>query len=117
MGVADVTQAQLAREQWERYKSQFLPMLEGLSSDLQTGVKLEESLALIPEQVEQSFESQAETLAAQKQRMGIDSTQSDSMKTQTDIEKAKALSGSENLLRQSYTDMKKQAILGAGGGL
>lgn len=117
MGVADVTQAQLAREQWERYKSQFLPMLEGLSKDLQTGERLEDSLELVPEQVERSFEGQAQTLAAQKARMGLDSAPSESMKTQTNIEKAKAQSGSENLLRQSYTDMKKQAILGAGGGL
>ncbi|CAL9956319.1 hypothetical protein VPHD85_0017 [Vibrio phage D85] len=117
MGVADVTQAQLAREQWERYKSQFVPMLENLSGDLQSGVRLEESLALVPEQVQRSFEGQAQTLAAQKERMGIDSSQSESMKNQTGIEMAKAQSGSENLLRQSYTDMKKQAILGAGGGL
>lgn len=117
MGIADVTQAQLAREQWERYKSAFLPMLEGLSEDLLTDARLEESLALVPEQVESSFEGQQQSLAAQKERMGIDSAQSQAAKTQTDIEKAKALSGSENLLRQSYTDMKKQTILGAGGGL
>lgn len=117
MGVADVTQAKLAREQWARYKSQFLPMLENLSGDLQTGVRLEESLALVPDQVAGAFEGQQQSLAAQKERMGIDSSQSQSTKTQAGIEKAKALSGSENLLRQSYTDMKKKAILGAGGGV
>ncbi|AUR95292.1 hypothetical protein NVP1205O_17 [Vibrio phage 1.205.O._10N.222.51.A7] len=117
MGVADVTQAQLAREQWDRYKSAFLPMLENLSGDLQSGARLEESLSLVPEQVEGAFAGQQQSLAAQKDRMGIDSSQSQSAQTQTDIEKAKALSGSENLLRQSYTDMKKQAILGAGGGV
>lgn len=117
MGIADVTQAQLARDQWDRYKSSFLPMLENLSQDLLTDERLKESLDLIPGQVENAFAGQQQSLAAQKQRMGIESAQSESSKTQTGIEKAKAQSGSENLLRQSYTDMKKQAILGAGGGL
>lgn len=117
MGIADVTQAQLAREQWDRYKTVFQPMLENLSQDLLTDERLKEQLSIVPGEVAQGFELQQETLAAQQERMGLSGEISKSAQTQTDIEKAKAQSGSQNLLRQAYTDMKNQAILGAGGGL
>lgn len=117
MGIADVTQAQLAREQWNRYKQQFLPMLQGLSEDLLTDARLTEMLEQTPGAIEQSYEKQAESLAAQRSRMGIDTELSQTAKTQTDISKAKSQAGAENLLRQSYEDMKNQAILGSSGSL
>jgi ABC-type phosphate transport system auxiliary subunit len=117
MGIADVTQAQLAREQWERYKSAFLPMLENLSQDLMTNERLKEQLEIMPEQVDQSFAQQQSSLASQRERMGLSGDMTQAAQTQTDIEKAKAQSSSQNLLRQSYSDMKDKAILGAGGGI
>lgn len=119
MGTADVTQAQLSRDMWARYQEKFLPMMTGLSKDLMSDARLKETLAEIPGATEQAFQSQADTLAAQRERMGIDSSLSQSAQTKTDIAKATSQAGAENLLRQGYRDLKQQAILGgtAAGGV
>ena len=83
MGIADITSAKLAREQWDRYRQSYLPILEGLSNDLMTQERLKESLALVPEQVESSFSLQRANQTAQMERMGVDPTQSATAETRS----------------------------------
>lgn len=117
MGIADITSAKLAREQWDRYRQSYLPILEGLSNDLMTQERLKESLALVPEQVESSFSLQRANQTAQMERMGVDPTQSATAETKTGIAKAKAQSSAENELRTFNKDLREKAILGATGSM
>lgn len=112
MGIADVTQAQLAREQWDRYKQSYVPMLEAMSQDLLTGESLKQSLALVPEQTNQAFDLQKANQQMSMQRMGL-SGESESAQRQTDIAKASSQAAAENELRNFYTDLKSQTILGS----
>lgn len=117
MGIADLTQAGLAREMWARYRDIYSPMLQNMSQELLSGERLRESLAQVPEQTERSFDLQQANQQMQMQRMGVDASQSESSKRQTDIAKATSQAGAENELRTFYGDMKKQAILGAGSSM
>jgi len=112
MSVADLTQAQLAREQWNRYRQSFAPILESMSKDLLSGESLKQSLALVPEQTSQAFDLQKANQEMSMQRMGL-SGESESAKRQTDLAKASSQAGAENELRNFYTDLKSQAILGS----
>lgn len=117
MGIADITQAQMSREMWERYKSAYLPILKDLSSGLLNDERLTESLGTVGQQVEQSFEQQDASRKARMQRMGVGESESLSSMRQSEVAKAKAMAGGENSLRDFYKDMKQNAILGAGGSL
>lgn len=117
MSIADITQAGLAREQWERYKQSYLPILEGLSTDILSGRRLNESLAQVPGQVESSFNLQQANQLSQMERMGVGTGISQSAKTQTDLSKAKALASSKNELRDFNKDLKEKVILGASGSM
>ena len=112
MSVADLTQAKLAREQWERYRQYYAPMLEAMSQDLLSGESLKQSLSLVPEQTSQAFDLQKANQQMSMQRMGL-SGESASAQRQTDIAKASSQAGAENELRNFYTDLKSQAILGS----
>ncbi len=116
MGIADLTQAQLAREQWERYRQSYAPILEGMSKDLLTGESLRKSLSLVPEQTSQAFDLQAANQQSRMERMGL-SGESESAQRQTGISKALSQAGAENELRNFYTDLKSQAVLGSSGSL
>lgn len=116
MGIADLTQAQLAREQWNRYRQSYAPILESMTKDLLTGESLKQSLALVPEQTNQAFDLQKANQQMSMQRMGL-SGESESAQRQTDIAKASSQAGAENELRNFYTDLKSQAILGSSGSM
>lgn len=117
MGIADITQAGLARDMWERYRSVYAPMLQDLSRDLMTGERLKESLAQVPEQTSRAFDLQKANQQMQMQRMGVDTEQSEAAQRQTDIAKASSQAGAENELRTFYEDLRKQAVLGAGSSM
>lgn len=117
MSIADLSQAKLARSMWDRYKQSYLPMLENLTSDLQSGKRLEESLALVPEQTESAFNLQQANQQSQLERIGVDATQSQSAQRQTDLSKAKAQVGAENELRLFNRDLREKAVLGASGSM
>lgn len=116
MSVADLTQAKLAREQWERYRQSYAPILESMSKDLLSGESLKQSLALVPEQTSQAFDLQKANQQMSMQRMGL-SGESESAQRQTDLAKASSQAGAENELRNFYTDLKSQAILGSSGSM
>lgn len=113
MSIADLTQAKLARQQWDRYKQSYLPMLEGLTQDLRTGARLKESLAQVPEQTESAFNLQQANQTARMERMGVDTGQSETAQTQTGLSKAKAQAGAENELRLFSKDLREKAVMGA----
>lgn len=117
MSIADISQAKLARSMWDRYKESFQPILEGLTSDLTSGARLEESLALVPEQTESAFNLQQANQAAQMERLGVDPSMSQTAQTQTGLSKARAQAGAENELRLFNKDLKEKAVLGASGSI
>lgn len=117
MSIADLTQAKLARSMWDRYKQSYLPILEGLTSDLASGKRLEDSLALVPEQTESAFNLQQANQTSQLERIGVDSAPSQSALKQTELSKAKAQAGAENELRLFNRDLREQSILGASGSM
>lgn len=117
MSIADISQAKLSRSIWSRYKESFQPILEGLTSDLASGARLEESLALVPEQTESAFNLQQANQTAQMERLGVDPSMSQTAQTQTGLSKARAQAGAENELRLFNKDLKEKAVLGASGSI
>lgn len=117
MAIADLTQAQLAREMWDRYKSQFKPILEGISSDLISGARLEDALGQVEGRTSQAFDLQQQSQKMRTQRMGLSSTPSAESQRMTEVAKARSQAGAENELRSFYKDMKEAAVLGAGGSI
>lgn len=113
MSIADITQAGLARDQWERYKEAYLPILETMNQDLMSGKRLEDSLSLVPDQVNSSFNLQQENQASQMERMGLSSELSQSAQNQTALSKAKTQASAKNELRGFNKDLKEKVILGA----
>lgn len=115
MGMADLTQAQLARSMWDRYKTAYQPILQDLSSDLKSGRRLDESLAQVKGQTDQAFDLQTANQAAKMSRMGLSDEQSQTAMTQTDLAKAKSQASAENELRKYHEELKRSAVVGASG--
>lgn len=106
---ASKTNAALARRDWADYKEKFMP-IHGVFKEAVMGTGLvNQQLARVPGNVEQSFSNARKATDMRMNHMGLDSADMG----RTDLSMALSQAGAENNIRQHSKDRQMAAIAGA----
>ena len=110
---ADV-QADLTREQWERYKTTFLPEQEKLINLSNSSTLLNEQLGRNTENINQSFDQSQTNESMRMSRYGLSSKNSAQNTTNNNLLKNLTSASVNNETRQAIGELQDKIITGQG---